>query len=90
MLNTACTSPRPYLYLRSQADRAAIALVRAMQKPSRNDTQLRIARLLAATHPVSQARSTVLRLSMIKTRNQLDMFSEKGTANAPAQPRLPI
>jgi hypothetical protein len=61
-----------------------------MQKPSRNDTHLRIARLVAATRPVSQALSTVLRLSTIETRNQLDMFSEKGTANAPSRPRLPI
>jgi len=74
--------------LHSQADRAAIALVRAMQKPSRNDTHLRIARLVAATHPISQDLSTVLRLRMIEPRNQLDMFSEKGTANAPT--RLPI
>jgi hypothetical protein len=76
--------------LHSPAHRAAIALVRAMQKPSRNDTHLRIARLVAATRPVSQALSTVLRLSTIETRNQLDMFSEKGTANAPSRPRLPI
>jgi hypothetical protein len=36
---------------------------------------------------VSQALSTVLRLSTIETCNQLDMFSEKGTANAPSRPR---
>jgi hypothetical protein len=76
--------------LHSPADRAAIALVRAMQKPSRKDTQLRIVRLVAATHPVSQALSIVLWIRMIEPRNQLDMFSEKGTANAPPQPRLPI
>jgi hypothetical protein len=29
-------------------------------------------------------------LSMIETRNQSDMFSEKGTANALPRPRLPI
>jgi hypothetical protein len=34
-------------------DRTTIALVRDMQKPLRNDTHLRIARLVAATHPVS-------------------------------------
>jgi len=33
--------------------RGAIALVRTMQKPSRNDTHLRIARLVVATDPVS-------------------------------------
>ena len=41
------------LCLHSPRDRAAIALVRAMQKPWRNDTPLRIARLVVATHPVS-------------------------------------
>jgi hypothetical protein len=83
-----CSRAR-YLCLQSPAHRAAIALVRAMQKPSRNDTHLRIAPL-DATRPVSQALSTLLWLSMIETRNQLDMFSEKGTANAPSAPRLPI
>ena len=72
-----------YLYLYSPA-------FRAMQKPSCNDTHLWMARLVAATRPVSQALSTVLRLSMIETRSQLDMFSEKGTANALPRPRLPI
>jgi UDP:flavonoid glycosyltransferase YjiC (YdhE family) len=33
--------------------RAAIALVRTLEKPSRNDPHLRIARLVAAAHPVS-------------------------------------
>jgi hypothetical protein len=33
--------------------RAATALVRTMQKPSPNDTHLRIARLVAAVDPVS-------------------------------------
>jgi hypothetical protein len=42
-----------YLCLHSPADRAAIALNRAMQKPWRNDTHLRIARLVVANHPVS-------------------------------------
>jgi hypothetical protein len=47
-----CSRAR-YLCLHSPADRTAIALVRAMQKPWRNDTHLRIARLVVATHPVS-------------------------------------
>jgi hypothetical protein len=42
-----------YLCLHSPVHRAAIALVRTMQKPSRNDTHLRIAPLGAAAHPVS-------------------------------------
>lgn len=40
-----------YLCLHSPADRATIALVRAIQKSCRNDTHLRIARLFVATHP---------------------------------------
>lgn len=48
-----CSRAR-YLCLHSPAHRAAIALVRAMQKPSRNDTLLRIARLVAASHGLSQ------------------------------------
>ena len=47
-----CSRAR-YLCLHSPTNRAAIALVRAMQKPWRNDTHLRIARLVAATHSVS-------------------------------------
>jgi hypothetical protein len=45
--------PRPIPVLALSGHRAAIALVRAMQNPSRNDTHLYIARLVAATHPVS-------------------------------------
>jgi hypothetical protein len=41
------------------------------------DPPPRVARLVAVTHPVSQALSTVLRLSMIETRNQFDMFSRE-------------
>jgi hypothetical protein len=41
------------LCLHSPVHRAAIALVRTMQKPSRNDTHLRIARLVGAVGPVS-------------------------------------
>ena len=69
LLQYGCTARTRYLCLHSPAHRAAIALVRVMQEPSRNDTRLRIARLVAATRPVSQALSTVLRLSMIETRN---------------------
>jgi hypothetical protein len=39
---------------------------------------------------VASRQTPLLRLSMIETRKQLDMFSEKGTANAPPGPRLPI
>ncbi|MGF6813088.1 hypothetical protein OKW30_008305 [Paraburkholderia sp. Clong3] len=42
-----------------------------LRAPSRNDTHLRIARLVTAIHPVSHALSTVLRLITIETRNQL-------------------
>jgi hypothetical protein len=42
-----------YQCLHSPAHPAAIALVRSMKKPSRNDTHLRIARLVAAAHPFS-------------------------------------
>jgi hypothetical protein len=48
-----CSRAR-YLYSHSPARRAAIAPVRAMQKPSRNDTHFRIARLVAASHGLSQ------------------------------------
>jgi hypothetical protein len=41
------------LCLHSPEHRAAIALVRTLEKPSRNDPHLRIARLVAAAHPVS-------------------------------------
>jgi hypothetical protein len=47
-----CSRAR-YLCLHSPAHRAAIAIVRAMQKPLRNDKHLRIARLVPATHPLS-------------------------------------
>jgi len=53
-----CSRTR-YLCLHSPTHHAAIALVRAMQKPSCNNTHLRIGRLVAATRPVSQALSTV-------------------------------
>ena len=45
----------------------------------------------SGTQPSVASRQTpLLRLSMIETRNQLDMFSEKGITNAPPGPRLPI
>ena len=49
--------------------------------------KLRIARLIAATDPVSEALSTVLRFSMIEIRYQFDIFQRKEPQLA-AQPRL--
>jgi hypothetical protein len=59
-----------------------------LQKPSHNDTHLRIVRLVAATHRSHKPSQPCL--GILETRNQLDIFSEKGTANAPPGPRLPI
>jgi hypothetical protein len=45
----------------------------------------------SGTQPSEAIRQTpLLRLCMIETCNQLDIFSEKGTANARPGPRLPI
>jgi hypothetical protein len=63
---------------------------RVRSKPWHNETHICLARLVVAATPFSYALSTVLMLSMIETRNELDMFSEKGAANALPQARLPI
>jgi hypothetical protein len=56
-----------------------------MQKPWRNDTHLRIARLVVATDPVSWALSTMVPLSMIEKAQPVRHVFREGTANAPPE-----
>jgi hypothetical protein len=80
-----------YLCLHSPAHRADIALVRAPCRSLRATAHI-FASLVTLSPLVwsHKPSPTVLRLSTIETRNQLDIFSEKGTANAPSRPELPI
>jgi hypothetical protein len=75
-----CAAVRPALFPRpisvlaiSGASRRDCARSRHAEAFAQRHTSSHRA-LDAATRPVSQAPSTVLRLSMIETRNQLDMF----------------